>query len=103
MDRRDRLCAGIGALVVAAALLALPTAASAQEAPVCITGKERLDDGVNHWFGSRHRDSVTGLRGEDRMNGRAGGDFINGGRNNDVVTGGAGDAELGGGRGHDVI
>ncbi len=103
MDRRDRLCAGIGALVVAAALLALPTAASAQEAPVCITGKERLDDGVNHWFGSRHHDSVTGLRGEDRMNGGGGDDFINGGRNNDVVKGGPGDDLLCGGRGHDVI
>lgn len=84
--------------------LAIPVAsASAQEAPVCLKGDEKLDDGPNRWNGTNGRDSVTGLRGKDRMDGRGGNDLVNGGRDNDVVEGGDGDDILCGGRGYDVL
>jgi Ca2+-binding RTX toxin-like protein len=98
---RRLLCA---ATALAACAIALPlSSAAAQEAPVCLKGKERLDDGINKWNGNNGRDSVTGLRGRDHLNGHGGNDFINGGRDNDVVEGGDGSDLLCGGRGGDVI
>jgi Ca2+-binding RTX toxin-like protein len=89
---------------IACGPLALPaTQAAGQEAPICLKGKEKLDDGPNNWHGTGHHDSVTGLRGKDHMDGRGGNDLINGGRDNDVVKGGDGDDVLCGGRGSDKL
>jgi Ca2+-binding RTX toxin-like protein len=91
------------AAFVALLALALPGFAAAQEAPICLKGKERLDDGVNNWVGTNRHDSVTGLRGTDHLIGRGGGDLLNGGRDNDVVEGGDGDDVLCGGRSADKL
>ena len=102
MDR-NRLRLSIGVVAVACLAAALPTTASAQEAPICTKAKERLDDGRDGWVGSRHHDSVIGLRGQDRMDGGEGNDFVNGGRDNDVIKGSQGADVLCGGRGSDTI
>ncbi len=90
------------ATVISFALL-VPGVAAAQEAPICLKVDEKLDDGVNHWFGAPKKDSVTGLRGRDVLNAGGGDDHINGGRDNDVVKGGPGDDILCGGSGDDKI
>ena len=90
------------ALTVGCALI-LPASAAAQEAPVCLKGNERLDDGRNVFKGSNGHDSVTGLRGKDHLYGRGGPDLLNGGRDNDIVEGGAGDDILCGGRSADKM
>ena len=90
------------ALALCFALL-VPAGAAAQEAPICLKVDEKLDDGVNHWFGNAKKDSVTGLRGKDVMSAGGGDDHINGGRDNDVVKGGPGDDILCGGRGTDKL
>ena len=50
------------AAVVAVLLVVAGESAQAQEAPICLKVDEKLDDGVNHWFGAPKKDSVTGLR-----------------------------------------
>ena len=90
-------------VAVVLALGAACTGASAQEAPVCLTAKEKLKDAPETYRGRSGRDSVTGLRGKDKLFGRGGNDFLNGGRDNDVVKGGPGDDLLCGGRGGDKI
>src|SRR5829696_8731758 len=99
---RRALCA---AAAIAACAIALPlSSAAAQEAPDCVKGEERLDDGINKWNGKNGRDSVTGLRGRDHLNGHGGDDLINGGRDNDVVEGGDGNDRIyGGGESHGEI
>lgn len=96
----ERVTAGALLLVIAGGPT---TVARAQEAPICITASERLDDFRNVFHGTKGRDSVTGLRGRDEILGRGGDDKLNGGRDNDVVRGGPGDDLLCGGRGTDRI
>jgi Ca2+-binding RTX toxin-like protein len=105
MDQRaHRLGASLAlAAFVSLLALALPGVAAGQEAPICLKGKEKLDDGVNNWVGTNHHDSVTGLRGKDHLIGRGGGDLLNGGRDNDVVEGGMGNDVLCGGRSADKL
>jgi hypothetical protein len=90
----------IVALVVAF-IVATPT--PAQEAPVCLSAKEKLADKPETWKGKQTRDSVTGLRGGDKLYAQGGNDFVNGGRDNDEVDGGDGNDILCGGRGDDSI
>jgi Ca2+-binding RTX toxin-like protein len=77
--------------------------ARAQEAPICTTMKERLDDGRNVLRGGNGVQDAIGLRGKDKMLGGGGADRLNGGRDNDVVKGGPGRDLLCGGRGGDRI
>jgi hypothetical protein len=91
-------------LVLVALIVALAAApAQAQEAPVCLAAKEKLNDKPETWEGNPTRDSVTGLRGGDNLFGQGGSDFVNGGRDNDRVDGGVGNDTLCGGRGDDSI
>ena len=92
--------------VAGAALLALPSAASAQEAPICLESGnqgEKLSDGVDHWTGTNKGDKVTGLRGKDVLKGRDGNDLLNGGRDNDKVYGEDGNDIICGGRSADKL
>jgi hypothetical protein len=93
-----------GVLVVVLIALGLVAAcAKAQEAPICLGAKEKLNDKPETWEGKPTRDSVTGLRGGDNLYGQGGSDLINGGRDNDKVDGGVGNDTLCGGRGDDSI
>jgi len=91
------------ALAVGLCALVLASVAAAQEAPICLKGDEKLDDGRNNWVGTNGHDSVTGLRGKDHLIGRGGNDLLNGGRDNDFVEGGQGDDILCGGRSADKL
>ena len=53
----------LAAVVALVAAVAVPTAASAQEAPICTKERQRLSDRSNDWSGGRRDDSVNGLRG----------------------------------------
>jgi hypothetical protein len=88
MPFRSRML-GVGPVLAALALaIALPAPASAQEAPICLKGKVKLDDGRNNWVGTNGRESVTGLRGKDHLIGRGGNDLLNGGPGEDACDGG---------------
>jgi Ca2+-binding RTX toxin-like protein len=89
--------------LVLVATFTIATPAQAQEAPVCLSAKEKLNDKPETWEGKQTRDSVTGLRGGDNLYGQGGSDLVNGGRDNDKVDGGTGNDTLCGGRGDDSI
>ena len=92
--------------LAAGVALALPSAAVAQEAPICLESGnqgEKLSDGVDHWTGTDKADKVTGLRGKDVLKRRGGNDLLTGGTGSDLIFAGSGADTLVGGAGDDGL